>query len=72
MDEDGFFDRNASQWSNVLVQENEKLTIITKGTGAERCIDLIRMILLDSSDGVRELIKKLKRKSVVKFTGLKL
>ena len=58
MDEDGFFDRNASQWSNVLVQENEKLTIITKGTGAERCIDLIRMILLDSSDGVRELIKK--------------
>jgi DGQHR domain-containing protein len=60
MDEHGFFDRSASHWSNVLVQENEKLTMITKGTGTERCMDLVRMILLDSSDGVRELIKRTK------------
>lgn len=60
MDEKGFFDRNSSQWSHVLVQDNEKLQMITKGSGAERCIDLVRMILLDSPDGVRELIKKTK------------
>jgi DGQHR domain-containing protein len=57
MDENGFFNRGASHWSNVLVNENEKLTMITKGSGTERCMDLVRMILLDSSDGVRELIK---------------
>ncbi|MBW4629477.1 MAG: DNA sulfur modification protein DndB [Brasilonema octagenarum HA4186-MV1] len=60
MDEDGFFDRNQSHWSNVLVQQNEKLTMITTGSGTERCMDLVRMILLDSSDGVRELIKRTK------------
>ncbi len=60
MDENGFFDRNASHWANVLVQENEKLTMITKGTGTERCMDLLKMILLDSSEGVRELIKRTK------------
>jgi DGQHR domain-containing protein len=60
MDEHGFFDRSASQWSNVLVQENEKLTMITRGSGTERCMDLVKMILLDSSEGVRELIKKTK------------
>lgn len=60
MDEDGFFKRNESHWSNVLVQPNEKLTMITKGSGTERCMDLVRMILLDSSEGVRELIKRTK------------
>jgi hypothetical protein len=57
MDDNGFFDRSASHWSHVLVNENEKLTMITKGSGTERCMDLVKMILLDSSDGVRELIK---------------
>ncbi|MBW4669511.1 MAG: DNA sulfur modification protein DndB [Cyanomargarita calcarea GSE-NOS-MK-12-04C] len=60
MDEDGFFNRNESHWLNVLVQPNEKLTMITKGSGTERCIDLVRMILIDSSEGVRELIKRTK------------
>ena len=62
MDKEGFFERKAPQWSNVLVQPNEKLAMITKGSGAERCIDLVKMILLDSSDGVRELIKLTKDK----------
>lgn len=60
MDENGFFNRNASHWFNVLVQPNEKLTMIISGTGTDRCIDLVRMILLDSSDGVRELIRRTK------------
>ncbi|MBD1886341.1 DGQHR domain-containing protein [Microcoleus vaginatus] len=57
MDKEGFFHRNAPHWSSVLVRP-EKLTMITTGSGADRCIDLIRMILLDSSEGVRELIKR--------------
>ncbi len=58
MHEDGFLDRNKDHWSNVLVQPNEKLTMITKGSGPEKCIELVKMILLDSPDGVRELIKR--------------
>jgi DGQHR domain-containing protein len=50
MDENGFFDRKSPHWANVLVQENEKLTMITKGTGPERCMDLVKMILLNSPD----------------------
>jgi hypothetical protein len=42
------------------VRQNQNLTIITTGSGFERCIELVRMILLDSSDGVRELIKRTK------------
>lgn len=60
MYEDGFFNRDKSHWSNVLVRSNQNLTIITTGSGVERCIDLVRMILLDSSDGVRDLIKRTK------------
>ena len=60
MDRDGFFNRNASHWSSVLVRPNEKLTMITTGSGTEKCIELVRMILLDSSEGVRELIKRTK------------
>ena len=60
MDKDGFFSRDQSHWSNVLVRPNQNLTIITTGSGVERCIDLVRMILLDSSDGVRDLIKRTK------------
>ena len=60
MDEQGFFNRSAFHWSNVLVQPNEKLTMITKGSGSEKCTELVRMILLDSSEGVRDLIKKTK------------
>lgn len=60
MDENDFFNRDQSHWSNVLVQPNEKLTMITTGSGAERCMDLLKMILSDSSDGVRELIKRTK------------
>ncbi|MBD2042171.1 DGQHR domain-containing protein [Microcoleus sp. FACHB-672] len=60
MDEADFFRRNKSHWSYVLVQPNAKLNMITKGSGSERCIELIKMILLDSSDGVRELIKRTK------------
>lgn len=58
MHENGFLDRNKDHWSNVLVQPNEKLTMITKGSGTEKCIELVKMILLDSPDGVRELIKR--------------
>ncbi len=60
MDKDGFFNRNATHWSNIIVRPNEKLTMILTGTGTERCIDLVKMILLDSSEGVRELIKRTK------------
>lgn len=60
MDEDGFFSRNKSHWSNVLVQPNEKLTMITTGSGTEKCIELVRMILSNSSDGVRDLIRRTK------------
>lgn len=60
MDEHGFFYRNAAHWSNIIVRPNEKFTMIITGTGPERCIDLVRMILLDSSEGVRELIKRTK------------
>lgn len=60
MYENGFFDRNKPHWSNVLVQPNEKRAMITKSSGVEKCIDLLKMILLDSSDGVRELIKRTK------------
>ncbi|WP_445632791.1 DGQHR domain-containing protein [Nostoc sp. DSM 114161] len=60
MYEDGFFNRNKAHWANVLVQPNEKLAIITKTSGCDKCIELLKMILLDSSDGVRELIKRTK------------
>ncbi len=60
MDKDSFFSRDQSHWSNVLVHPNQNLTMITTGSGVERCIDLVRMILLDSSDGVRDLIKRTK------------
>ncbi|WP_377476959.1 MAG: DNA sulfur modification protein DndB [Microcoleus anatoxicus] len=58
MDKEGFFNRNAPHWSSVLVRSNEKLTMITTGSGTDKCIDLVRMILLDSSEGVRDLIKR--------------
>ncbi|MFB2770413.1 DNA sulfur modification protein DndB [Pelatocladus sp. BLCC-F211] len=60
MDKDGFFSRDQSHWSNVLVRTNENRTIITTGSGDEKCIELVRMILSNSSDGVRELIKRTK------------
>jgi len=60
MDEADFFRRDKSHWSYVLVEPNAKLNMITKGYGSERCIELIRMILLDSSEGVRDLIKRTK------------
>ncbi|MEH2460030.1 DGQHR domain-containing protein [Nostoc sp.] len=60
MDEADFFRRNKSHWHHVLVQPNVKLNMITKGPGSERCIELIKMIFLNSSDGVRELIKRTK------------
>ncbi|MBE9230534.1 DGQHR domain-containing protein [Cuspidothrix issatschenkoi LEGE 03284] len=60
MDKDGFFSRDQSHWSHVLVRTNENLTMITTGSGYEKCIELVRMILSNSSDGVRELIKRTK------------
>ena len=60
MDEADFFRRDQPHWSYVLVEPNAKLNMITKGYGSERCIELIRMILLDSSEGVRDLIKRTK------------
>jgi hypothetical protein len=60
MDNEDFFNRNQSHWSHVLVQPNAKLNMITKGPGAERCIDLIKRILLNSSEGVKELIRRTK------------
>ncbi|MEH2237139.1 hypothetical protein [Nostoc sp.] len=58
MDRDGFFSRDQSHWSHVLVESNENLTIITKGSGFEKCIELVRMIFSNSSEGVRDLIKR--------------
>lgn len=58
MHDSGFFDRDASHWKNVIVQPNEKLTMITTGSGAEKCIELLRMIFINKPDGVRELIEK--------------
>lgn len=58
MHDKGFLDRNASHWKNVIVQPNEKLTMITTGSGGDKCIDLLRMIFLNTPDGVRELIKR--------------
>lgn len=58
MYDDGFLDRNAPHWKNVIVQPNEKLTMITTGGGGDKCIDLLRMMFLNSSDGVQELIKR--------------
>ncbi|HEY9671713.1 MAG TPA: DNA sulfur modification protein DndB [Waterburya sp.] len=60
MDEADFFRRNQSHWAYVLVQPNAKLNMITKGSGSERCIELIRMILFESSEGVGDLIKRTK------------
>ncbi|MEB3149712.1 MAG: DNA sulfur modification protein DndB [Sphaerospermopsis sp.] len=54
----GFFDRGAPHWKNVIVQPNEKLTMITTGSGGDKCIELLRMIFLNTSDGVQELIKR--------------
>ncbi|WP_009634304.1 DNA sulfur modification protein DndB [Synechocystis sp. PCC 7509] len=58
MHDSGFFDRNASHWKNVIVQPNDKLTMITTGSGGEKCIELLRMIFFNKPDGVRELIEK--------------
>ncbi|BAT51976.1 unknown protein [Nostoc sp. NIES-3756] len=60
MDKDGFFERKAAHWSNILVRSNEKISMINTGSGDEKCIELIRMVLSNSSDGVRELIKRTK------------
>lgn len=58
MHDQGFLDRDAPHWKNVIVQPNEKLTMITTGSGSDRCIDLLRMIFLNTSEGVRELIRR--------------
>ncbi|GFE72059.1 DNA sulfur modification protein DndB [Chroococcus sp. FPU101] len=60
MDESNFFNRDQPHWSYILVESNVKLNMINKGSGSERCIELIKMILLDSSEGVRDLIKRTK------------
>ncbi len=60
MDKEEFFRRDQSHWSHVLVRTNENLTMITTGSGTEKCIELVRMILSNSSDGVRDLIKRTK------------
>ena len=60
MDQEGFFQRNQPHWSNIIVQPNENLSILTKGSGADKCVELVKIILSDTSDGVRELIKKTK------------
>ncbi len=54
----GFLDRNAEHWKNIIVQPNDKLTMITTGSGGDKCIELFRMIFLNTSDGVNELIKR--------------
>ncbi|HLO88544.1 MAG TPA: hypothetical protein VK203_26540, partial [Nostocaceae cyanobacterium] len=56
----GFLDRNAPHWKNVIVQPNEKLTMITTGSGSDKCIELFRMIFLNTSDGVQDLIRRAK------------
>ncbi|MEH2362024.1 DNA sulfur modification protein DndB [Nostoc sp.] len=58
MHDKGFLDRDAPHWKNVIVQPNEKLTMITTGSGGDRCIELFRMIFLNTSDGVKELIRR--------------
>ncbi|WP_375470735.1 hypothetical protein [uncultured Nostoc sp.] len=58
MHDKGFLDRNALHWKNVIVQPNEKLTMITTGSGGDKCIELLRMIFLNTSDGVQELIRR--------------
>lgn len=58
MHDSGFFDRNAPHWKNIIVQPNDKLTMITTGSGGEKCIELLRMIFFNKPDGVRELIEK--------------
>lgn len=60
MDESDFFNRKSPHWSNVLVQPNEKRTMITTGSGYEKCTELVRMILSGSLDGVKDLIKRTK------------
>ncbi len=60
MHDSGFLDRNASHWKNIIVQPNEKLTMITTGSGGEKCIELLRMIFLNKPDGVRELIDRVR------------
>jgi DGQHR domain-containing protein len=60
MYDNGFLDRDASHWKNIIVQPNEKLTMITTGSGGEKCIELLRMILLNSSEGVHELINRVR------------
>jgi hypothetical protein len=58
MDNNGFFNRDKSHWSNIIVQQNEKLAMIIRGSGTDKCIELVKMILLNSSEGVRDLIKR--------------
>lgn len=57
---EGFLDRNANHWKNVIVQPNEKLTMITTGSGGDKCIALLRMIFLNTSEGVKELVESTK------------
>lgn len=60
MDNAGFFRRDQDHWSYILVG-SPKLNILTKGSGYERCIELIKIILLNSSsESVRELINRTK------------
>ncbi|MCC5640692.1 DNA sulfur modification protein DndB [Nostoc sp. CHAB 5844] len=58
---DGFLDRKAEHWKNVIVQPNEKLSMITTGSGGDKCIELLRMIFLNNSEGVQELIKRTRK-----------
>lgn len=60
MDENDFFNRNQPYWSNILVRPNDKYTMITVGSGIEKCIELVKIILSESSEGVRDLIKRTK------------
>jgi DGQHR domain-containing protein len=58
----GFLDRNAEHWQNIIVRPNERRTMITTGSGSDRCIDLIsRMIFIGSSGGVRTLIQRVQK-----------
>lgn len=60
MDENDFFNRSQPHWSNILVRPNDKYTMITVGSGIEKCIELVKIILSESSEGVRDLIKRTK------------
>ncbi|MBF2067991.1 MAG: DGQHR domain-containing protein [Calothrix sp. C42_A2020_038] len=60
MDKNNFFNRNQPHWSNILVRPNDKYTMITVGSGIEKCIELVKIILSESSEGVRDLIKRTK------------